>query len=131
MTCCSLLGGFSIYLANFADYGDTYGSLGAAVGLHFYFYLCASVVLVGAEVNATIYLLISGGYSPGLIMRLRRPWTQAIVMPRAVARCPEGGGEAVGSSRQSILTRTTTSNVAFGRKSPRGNVSVGEDSLPC
>jgi membrane protein len=44
--------GFSIYLANFANYGLTYGSLGAAVGL--LFYLCASVVRVGAEVNATI-----------------------------------------------------------------------------
>jgi YihY family inner membrane protein len=47
--------GFSIYLANFADYGVTYGSIGAAVGLLFYFYLCASVVLLGAELNAAIY----------------------------------------------------------------------------
>src|ERR671912_334543 len=47
--------GFSIYLANFADYGVTYGSIGAAVGLLFYLYLCASVVLVGAELNAAIY----------------------------------------------------------------------------
>lgn len=47
--------GFSIYLANFANYGVTYGSLGAAVGLLFYLYLSASIVLVGAEVNATIY----------------------------------------------------------------------------
>ena len=47
--------GFSIYLANFADYGVTYGSIGAAVGLLFYLYLCASVVLLGAELNASIY----------------------------------------------------------------------------
>jgi membrane protein len=46
--------GFSIYLANFANYGVTYGSLGAAVGLLFYLYLCASVVLFGAELNAAI-----------------------------------------------------------------------------
>ena len=46
---------FSIYLANFADYGVTYGSPGAAVGLLFYLYLCASVVLFGAELNATIF----------------------------------------------------------------------------
>jgi membrane protein len=46
--------GFSFYLANFANYGLTYGSLGAAVGLLFYLYLCASVVLLGAEVNASI-----------------------------------------------------------------------------
>jgi membrane protein len=49
--------GFSFYLANFANYGVTYGSLGAAVGLLFYLYLSASVVLLGAEVNAAIYRL--------------------------------------------------------------------------
>jgi membrane protein len=47
--------GFSFYLANFADYGVTYGSIGAAVGLLFYLYLCASLVLLGAELNAAIY----------------------------------------------------------------------------
>lgn len=46
--------GFSLYLATFADYGATYGSLGAAVGLLFYLYLSASVLLFGAEVNAAI-----------------------------------------------------------------------------
>jgi membrane protein len=47
--------GFAFYLANFANYGATYGSIGAAVGLLFYLYLCASVVLFGAELNAAIY----------------------------------------------------------------------------
>jgi membrane protein len=46
--------GFSFYLANFANYGVTYGSIGAAVGLLLYLYLCASVVLFGAELNAAI-----------------------------------------------------------------------------
>lgn len=44
--------GFSVYLANFADYGVTYGSLGAAVGLLLYLDLSASIVLAGAELNA-------------------------------------------------------------------------------
>jgi membrane protein len=47
--------GFSFYLANFANYGVTYGTIGAAVGLLLYLYLCASVVLFGAELNAAIY----------------------------------------------------------------------------
>ena len=44
--------GFSIYLATFADYGVTYGGIGAAVGLLLYLDLTASIVLAGAEFNA-------------------------------------------------------------------------------
>jgi membrane protein len=47
--------GFSIYLAKFADFGVTYGSLGAAVGLLVYINLSASIVLAGAELNAAMY----------------------------------------------------------------------------
>jgi membrane protein len=47
--------GFSFYLANFADRGLTYGSLGTAVGLLIYLYLSALVVLLGAEINAAVY----------------------------------------------------------------------------
>lgn len=47
--------GFSVYLANFADFGVTYGSLGAAIGLLLYLYLSACAVLLGAEVNAAIH----------------------------------------------------------------------------
>jgi membrane protein len=43
-------------VSNFADYyGVTYGSLGVAIGLLFYLYLSASVVLLGAELNAAVY----------------------------------------------------------------------------
>jgi membrane protein len=45
---------FSFYLANFADHGLAYGSLGTTVGLLFYLYLSASAVL-GAEVNAAAF----------------------------------------------------------------------------
>jgi membrane protein len=46
--------GFSLYLANFAGYGVTYGSIGAAVGLLVYLDLSASIVLAGAELNAAL-----------------------------------------------------------------------------
>jgi membrane protein len=42
---------FSIYVANFADYNATYGTLAAVVILLFWFYITAYVVLLGAEVN--------------------------------------------------------------------------------
>jgi membrane protein len=55
--------GFSFYLANFADRGLTYGSLGTAVGLLVYLYLSALVVLLGAEINAAVYHLREGQIS--------------------------------------------------------------------
>jgi membrane protein len=46
--------GFGVYVQNFADYNQTYGSLGAVIILLFYFYLSAAVLLFGAELNAVI-----------------------------------------------------------------------------
>jgi membrane protein len=45
---------FSWFLANFANYNATYGSLGAAVGLMMWLWISAIVVLLGAELNAEI-----------------------------------------------------------------------------
>ena len=45
---------FSYYLANFADYNATYGSLGAVIGLMMWMWLSAIVILVGAEINAEL-----------------------------------------------------------------------------
>ncbi|HMJ41693.1 MAG TPA: YhjD/YihY/BrkB family envelope integrity protein, partial [Pseudolabrys sp.] len=44
----------SWYLASFADYDATYGSLGAAIGLMMWLWMTAIVVLVGAELNSEI-----------------------------------------------------------------------------
>jgi membrane protein len=52
--------GFSVYLANFANYSVIYGSLGAAFALLLYFYISAAVLLMGAEVNVAIQYYISG-----------------------------------------------------------------------
>ncbi len=43
---------FSLYVARFAGYNETYGSLGAIVILLMWFYLSAYVLLLGAELNA-------------------------------------------------------------------------------
>jgi membrane protein len=50
---------FTFYLANFANYSVVYGSLGVAIALLVYFYISAAVLLLGAEVNAALYLRAS------------------------------------------------------------------------
>jgi membrane protein len=45
---------FSWYLASFANYNATYGSLGAVVGLMVWLWFSTIVVLLGAELNAEI-----------------------------------------------------------------------------
>jgi membrane protein len=44
----------SWYLANFADYNATYGSLGAAIGLMMWLWVSSIVILFGAELNSEI-----------------------------------------------------------------------------
>jgi membrane protein len=44
----------SWYFSNFADYNETYGTLGAAIGLMMWFWISALVILVGAELNAEL-----------------------------------------------------------------------------
>jgi membrane protein len=45
---------FSWYVANFANYNATYGSLGAVIGLMTWMWISVVVVLVGAEINAEL-----------------------------------------------------------------------------
>jgi membrane protein len=46
--------GFRIYVTNFADYNQTYGSLGGVIILMLWFYISSIAVLLGAEMNAEI-----------------------------------------------------------------------------
>ncbi len=43
---------FSWYVANFEDYNETYGTIGAVIGLLSWLWLSATIVLVGAELNS-------------------------------------------------------------------------------
>jgi membrane protein len=43
---------FSWYVANFEDYNETYGTVGAVIGLLTWMWLSATIVLVGAELNS-------------------------------------------------------------------------------
>jgi membrane protein len=44
----------SWYLSNFGNYGATYGSLGAAIGLMMWMWMSAVIVLYGAELNSEV-----------------------------------------------------------------------------
>lgn len=48
----SASGLFSWYVANFGEFNETYGSLGAAVGFMTWLWISAIVILLGAEINA-------------------------------------------------------------------------------
>ncbi len=56
---------FSIYVGRFANYGNTYGPIGAVVALMLWFYVTVFVVLVGAELNAELELQTSRDSSAG------------------------------------------------------------------
>ncbi|TKA96599.1 YihY/virulence factor BrkB family protein [Cereibacter changlensis] len=43
---------FTIYLENFANYGATYGSLGALIGLLLWIWVATIILIIGAEINA-------------------------------------------------------------------------------
>jgi membrane protein len=44
----------SVYFSNFANYNETYGSLGAVIGLMIWFWISVLVILIGAELNAEL-----------------------------------------------------------------------------
>jgi membrane protein len=46
--------GFSLYVANFGKYNETFGSLAGGIILLLWFYVCAYAVCLGAEINAEI-----------------------------------------------------------------------------
>lgn len=57
--------GFGFYVANFANYNATYGSIGAIIIFLFYLYISSAVLLFGAEMNAVIEHHAREGKAPG------------------------------------------------------------------
>lgn len=52
-----------IYMREFANYNRTYGAIGGVVALMLWFYVTATVLLIGAEINAEL-LKAAGGMLP-------------------------------------------------------------------
>jgi membrane protein len=57
--------GFKFYVANFANYNESYGSLGGVIILMLWFYITAVAILLGAEMNAEIEHASPHGKDPG------------------------------------------------------------------
>jgi membrane protein len=57
----------SWYLSNFGNYGATYGSLGAAIGMMTWMWMSAIIVLYGAELNSEIERQATLGGKPAEI----------------------------------------------------------------
>ncbi|MDP5259933.1 YihY/virulence factor BrkB family protein [Shouchella clausii] len=48
---------FSLYVSNYANYESTYGPLAGVIILMFWFFLTGIILIVGAEINATLHHL--------------------------------------------------------------------------
>jgi membrane protein len=57
--------GFKYYVANWGNYTETYGLIGAVMILLLWFYISGLVILVGAEMNAEIEHASRDGKAPG------------------------------------------------------------------
>jgi membrane protein len=57
--------GFKFYIANFANYNETYGAIGGVMVLLLWFYVSGIALLVGAELNAEIEHASPYGKDPG------------------------------------------------------------------
>jgi membrane protein len=75
--------GFKYYVANWGNYTETYGLLGAVMILLLWFYISGLVILLGAEMNAEIEHASPRGKDPGekvagqkrrISMRAMRRW---------------------------------------------------------
>ena len=111
--------GFKYYVANWGNYTETYGLIGAVMILLVWFYISGLVILVGAEMNAEIEHASPHGKDPGekvagqtrrITWRAMRRWGR---LRRAHGEKPPSAEEvkAVLSSR---APRETSSSVGSG-----------------
>jgi membrane protein len=78
---------FKFYVANFANYNETYGSLGGIIVLMLWFYISGLAILAGAEMNAEIEHASPYGKDPGE----KVPGQRKKLGPRAARAFAESG----------------------------------------
>ena len=54
---------FSFYVSNFSNYSKTYGSLGGVIAFLIWLYMSSIIIVLGAEVNATLKFYIYMGHN--------------------------------------------------------------------
>ena len=82
----------AFYATNVADYGATYGSLGGVIVLMLWFYVTAALLVIGAEVTATL----ARTYSPAEIRRRGEELAAAQGVEQATRGVTQGARDVVG-----------------------------------
>ena len=96
---------FKLYVANFANYNATYGSLGGIIVLMLWFYISGLAILVGAEMNAEIEHASPYGKDPGEKVPGQKKKLGARAA-RAFEEARRAGRKGPGASQPRRLTRT-------------------------
>ena len=74
--------GFSLYVANFGHYNQTYGALGALIGFMTWIWLSVTVVLLGAELNSQLEQQTSVDTTTGAPMPRNRVGSRSVLTRR-------------------------------------------------
>jgi membrane protein len=127
---------FKVYVGNFANYNETYGSLGGVIVLMLWFYISSLAILAGAEMNAEIEHASPHGKDPGekvpgerkkLGARAARAFKERSAPSKAKGRAPAPGqrafepqGAAAGERRFAPGVLVLLVTRLFGRSKTRG-----------
>ena len=92
--------GFKYYVANWGNYTETYGLIGAVMILLLWFYITGLVILIGAEMNAEIEHASPYGKDPGEKIPGQKRKIGPAAMRAWLARRQARGGRPPGVSPQ-------------------------------
>ena len=95
---------FKLYVTNFGNYNDTYGSLGGVIVLMLWFYISGLSILVGAEMNAEIEHASPHGKAPGEKVPGQRKKLGALAAREYAQRLRDDANAPQGSLRPSIAS---------------------------
>jgi membrane protein len=116
--------GFKYYVANWGNYTESYGLIGAVMILLLWFYISGLVILIGAEMNAEIEHASSQGKEPGekvagqkrrISLQAMRRW---IGLRRAHGEKPPSAAEV-----KAVLSSPPTTTPVTGDVSPPAHFS--------